>query len=64
LILTEAPFNIDSYAQRLENCLQMPSTFSSKLAPITLPDADSHPVRLGSLWEKTPAVIVFLRHWG
>lgn len=34
------------------------------LAPIVLPDADGQLVRLGSLWERQPAVIVFLRHYG
>lgn len=34
------------------------------LAGVTLPDADGRPVRLGSLWETQPAVIVFLRHYG
>jgi hypothetical protein len=34
------------------------------LAPIVLPDADGAPVRLGSLWERRPAVMVFLRHYG
>ena len=42
----------------------MAHTLSEALAPITLPDADDHPVRLGSLWESNPAVIVFLRHYG
>ena len=42
----------------------MPESISSKLARITLPDADGHPIRLGSLWAKTPAVVVFLRHYG
>ena len=37
---------------------------SEALAGIVLPDADGNAVRLGSLWEKTPAVIVFLRHYG
>jgi hypothetical protein len=42
----------------------MSETFSSKLAGITLPDADGNPTRLGSLWESGPAVLVFLRHYG
>jgi hypothetical protein len=37
---------------------------SEALAGIVLADVDGKEVRLGSLWEKTPAVIVFLRHWG
>jgi len=42
----------------------MPKTFSQALAPIVLPDADGRDVRLGSLWDRQPAVVVFLRHWG
>ena len=37
---------------------------SERLASIELPDPDGSVVRLGSLWEHTPAVIVFLRHYG
>ena len=39
-------------------------SFSAKLSAIVLPDADESPVRLGSLWESQPAVIIFLRHYG
>jgi hypothetical protein len=42
----------------------MPHTLSEALANIVLPDPDGHEVRLGSLWEQTPAVLVFLRHYG
>lgn len=42
----------------------MPESFSSRLAGLTLPDADNKPVLLGSLWASSPAVIVFLRHYG
>jgi hypothetical protein len=42
----------------------MPESFSSKLAGLTLPDADNQPVQLGSLWASAPAVVVFLRHYG
>jgi len=42
----------------------MAESLSSKLAGITLPDADGKPTRLGSLWESEPAVVVFLRHYG
>jgi hypothetical protein len=31
---------------------------------IELLDADGEPVRLGSLWEDGPAVLVWLRHYG
>ncbi|MGA3196767.1 MAG: hypothetical protein ABSD39_17360 [Terriglobales bacterium] len=39
-------------------------SLSSRLAGIVLPDSESRPVRLGSLWENGPAVIAFLRHYG
>ena len=42
----------------------MKETLSASLAEITLPDTDSREVRLGSLWEENPAVLVFLRHYG
>jgi hypothetical protein len=42
----------------------MNESLSERLAPIELPDADERPVRLGSLWEAAPAVVVFLRHYG
>jgi hypothetical protein len=37
---------------------------AARLAPIVLPDAEGHPVRLGSLWTDAPAALVFLRHYG
>lgn len=43
---------------------RMPEAIAERLAPIVLPDADGTPVRLGSLWEHGPAVVVFLRHYG
>jgi hypothetical protein len=42
----------------------MAESLSSKLAGITLPDTQGKPTRLGSLWEKGPVVLVFLRHYG
>jgi len=39
-------------------------SFSAKLANVVLPEAGGGEVRLGSLWERGPAVIVFLRHYG
>ena len=42
----------------------MADTISAKLASIVLAEAGGAEVRLGSLWEKNPAVIVFLRHYG
>ena len=44
--------------------LSMENSLSNKLAFITLPDCDGREVRLGSLWDKQAAVIVFLRHYG
>jgi hypothetical protein len=40
------------------------SSLSAALSPIVLPDADGLEVRLGSLWDERPAVVVFLRHYG
>ena len=42
----------------------MDHTLSAALAPITLPDPEGREIRLGSLWEHAPAVVVFLRHYG
>ena len=42
----------------------MAESLSSKLAGLTLLDADGQAVRLGSLWSDKPAVVVFLRHYG
>ena len=39
-------------------------TVSAVLAPVVLPDPDGREVRLGSLWQDAPAVLVFLRHYG
>ena len=39
-------------------------TLSATLAPIELPNPDGDSIRLGSLWEDGPAVLVFLRHYG
>jgi len=41
----------------------MPETLSKRLADVVLPDAFGQEIRLGSLWEIKPAVIVFLRHY-
>jgi len=40
------------------------TSFSAKLSEIVLSDADERPVRLGSMWESQPSVIIFLRHYG
>jgi hypothetical protein len=42
----------------------MARSVSESLAGIVLPDADGRKLRLGSLWEQRPAVLVFLRHYG
>ena len=34
------------------------------LADVVLLDLDGEEVRVGSLWEERPAVLVFLRHYG
>jgi hypothetical protein len=39
-------------------------TNADAIAEIELPDDQGEPVRLGSLWEEGPAVIVWLRHYG
>jgi len=43
---------------------RMTETFSSKLAGISLRNPEGDFLRLGSLWEKGPVVLVFLRHYG
>lgn len=42
----------------------MSKTWSATLAGITLPDTEGSEVRLGALWEKSPRIVVFLRHYG
>ena len=37
---------------------------STKLSGIELEDFQGSPVRLGSLWESRPIVLVFIRHFG
>lgn len=39
-------------------------TDASAIADIELLDEQGKPVRLGSLWEEGPAVLVWLRHYG
>lgn len=34
------------------------------LADVVVLDLDGEEVRVGSLWEERPAVLVFLRHYG
>ncbi len=40
------------------------SSLSSTLAPLVLPEADGEATRLGDLWQDSPVVLVFLRHYG
>ena len=42
----------------------MPGPRATALAPIELADPDGRTIRLGSLWQSGPAVLVFLRHYG
>ncbi len=42
----------------------MSQSIAAGLADITLPDCDGREIRLGSLWESKPTVVVFLRHYG
>ena len=42
----------------------MSATIAAALSGVVLPEADGREVRLGSLWETAPAVVVFLRHYG
>jgi hypothetical protein len=39
-------------------------TDTAAIADIELLDVNGEPVRVGSLWEDGPAVIVWLRHYG
>lgn len=41
-----------------------PPEDASGLADLALKDLDGNEVRLGSLWEDRPAVLVWLRHYG
>ncbi len=42
----------------------MNETLGATLSGIALADTDGHEIRLGSLWQERPAVLVFLRHYG
>jgi len=42
----------------------MVESISARLANIVLLEAAGTEIRLGSLWERHPAVVVFLRHYG
>jgi len=49
---------------RYTEVFPMANSLSEALAAIALPDTDGREIRLGSLWENNPAVMVFLRHYG
>ncbi len=55
---------LDSEKSAQQDGWGMETSFSNRLAFITLPDCENREVRLGSLWDKGPAVVVFLRHYG
>lgn len=40
------------------------SDLGRRIASISLPDADGRELALGSLWERSSAILVFLRHYG
>jgi len=42
----------------------MAESISARIADVVLPEAGGGEVRLGSLWEQSTAVVVFLRHYG
>jgi peroxiredoxin len=42
----------------------MALTVAERLSKISLPNVDGLQVRLSTLWAATPAVVVFLRHYG
>jgi hypothetical protein len=42
----------------------MGTSIAAALADLTLPDADGAPQRLGDLWTRGPAILIFLRHFG
>jgi hypothetical protein len=37
---------------------------ADELADVVLEDSNGDEVRLGTLWDERPAVLVFLRHYG
>ncbi len=37
---------------------------ATRLADITLSSWEGEPVRLGTLWQERPVVLVFIRHFG
>jgi len=55
---------LDSPAGAVRESVPMEQSLSGKLAGIVLPDSEGQEIRLGSLWADSPAVLVFLRHYG
>jgi hypothetical protein len=55
---------LDSGIHAPQDGTAMQQSLSNSLADIALPDSGGRQVRLGSLWATSPAVIVFLRHYG
>jgi hypothetical protein len=58
------PRSLDTLVAGHQLWFTVQQTLSEQLADIVLPDSDGREIRLGSLWESKPAVIVFLRHYG
>ena len=54
-----SPFGISARRQEAT-----PPEDASGLSDLMVKDLDGHDVRLGSLWEDRPAVLVWLRHYG
>jgi hypothetical protein len=42
----------------------MSGALASRLAALTVVDEDGHAVSLGRAWEREPAVLAFVRHFG
>jgi len=40
------------------------ANIAAKLASLDVLDPEGRPVRLGTLWQERPAVLVFIRHFG
>ena len=59
-IIRAAPFSRFPHA----NVAAASGTLSQALAGIMLPESEGGLFQLGSLWASTPAVVVFLRHYG
>jgi len=47
-----------------EHRASMSMRVGTKLSQLELRDWAGQPVRLGTLWEKQPAVLLFIRHFG